>query len=272
MLEQIQKTTHYILEKTNQFKPHVGIILGSGLGGLVNEINIKYTLPYSDIPDFPQSTVHGHKGQLILGYLSGKPVLAMQGRFHYYEGYDMKQITFPVRVMKALGINILIVSNAAGGMNPEFQLGELMIIKDHINLFPSNPLIGKNYDELGPRFLNMSDAYCKEYRELAKNIAAKNNIRVKEGVYLGVSGPCFETPAEYKAFWRLGADAVGMSTVPEVIVARHSGMKVFGMSIITDLGIEGHIENVSHEEVLKVATAQEPKMSLIVKELIKQIN
>lgn len=271
MLEVIQQTADYILQKTNHFKPSVGIILGSGLGGLVKEIEIKHTLSYSDIPNFPQSTVHGHKGQLILGYLSEKPVFAMQGRFHFYEGYNMQQITFPVRVMKALGIDKLIVSNAAGGMNPEFQLGELMIIKDHINLFPSNPLIGKNYDELGPRFLNMSDAYCREYRELAKNIADKNNIRVKEGVYLGVSGPCFETPAEYKAFWRLGADAVGMSTVPEVIVARHSGMKVFGMSIITDLGIEGHLENVSHEEVLKVATDQEPKMSLIVKELVKSI-
>lgn len=268
MLEQIQQTANYILEKSNHFKPSVGIILGSGLGGLVKEIDIQHTLPYSDIPNFPQSTVHGHKGQLILGYLSKKPVLAMQGRFHYYEGYDMKQITFPVRVMKALGINILIVSNAAGGMNPEFQLGELMIIKDHINFFPSNPLIGKNYDELGPRFLDMSEAYCKEYRELAKQIAEKNNIRVKEGVYMGVSGPCFETPAEYRCFYRMGADAVGMSTVPEVIVARHGGMKVFGMSIITDLGIEGHVENVSHEEVLKVASAQEPKMSKIVKELV----
>lgn len=271
MLEQIQQTAHYILEKTNNFKPSVGIILGSGLGGLVKEIDVKYTLPYSEIPNFPQSTVHGHKGQLIIGYLSEKPVLAMQGRFHFYEGYDMKQITFPVRVMKQLGMEKLIVSNAAGGMNPEFQLGELMIIKDHINLFPSNPLIGKNYDELGPRFLDMSEAYCKEYIEIAKQIAAKHNIRVKEGVYLGVSGPCFETPSEYRAFWRLGADAVGMSTVPEVIVARHGGMNVFGMSIITDLGVEGYVENVSHEEVLKVATAQEPKMSTIVKELVKII-
>lgn len=271
MLPHIQQTTQYILEKTNSFKPTVGIILGSGLGGLVREIDIQYTLPYKDIPNFPQSTVHGHSGQLIVGYLSGKPVMAMQGRFHYYEGYDMKQITFPVRVMKQLGINILIVSNAAGGMNPEFELGDLMIIKDHINFFPSNPLIGKNYDELGPRFLDMSDAYCKEYRKIAQQIADKHNIRVKEGVYMGVSGPCFETPAEYRCFWRMGADAVGMSTVPEVIVARHSGMKVFGMSIITDLGIDGHIENVSHEEVLKVATAQEPKMTLIVKELVKEI-
>ncbi len=271
MLEQIQQTAQFILEKTHSFKPTVGIILGSGLGGLVKEIEVEYTIPYSEISNFPQSTVHGHKGQLILGYLSGKPVLAMQGRFHYYEGYDMKQITFPVRVMKELGINILIVSNAAGGMNPDFQLGELMIIKDHINFFPSNPLIGKNYDELGPRFLDMSEAYCKEYIQLAKKIAEKHGIRVKEGVYMGVSGPCFETPAEYRCFWRLGADAVGMSTVPEVIVAKHGGMKVFGMSIITDLGVEGHVENVSHEEVLKVATAQEPKMSLIVKELIGKI-
>ncbi len=268
MLEAIQKTANYILQKTNSFKPTVGIILGSGLGGLVKEIDTNFVLPYSNIPNFPQSTVEGHKGQLILGHLSGKPVLAMQGRFHYYEGYDMKQITFPVRVMKQLGIDKLIVSNAAGGMNPEFQLGELMIIKDHINLFPSNPLIGKNHDELGPRFLDMSEPYCKEYISYARQIADKHNIKVKEGVYLGVSGPCFETPAEYRCFWRLGADAVGMSTVPEVIVARHSGMKAFGMSIITDLGIEGQIQNVSHEEVLAVANAQEPKMSLIVKELV----
>ncbi len=271
MLQQIQETSRYILEKTEHFIPGIGIILGSGLGGLVKEIKVKYTLPYSEIPHFPQSTVHGHKGQLILGYLSDKPVLAMQGRFHCYEGYDMKQITFPVRVMKQIGINKLIVSNAAGGMNPEFQLGELMIIKDQINFFPSNPLIGKNEDELGPRFLDMSETYFKEYIDIAKQIAEQNNIRVKEGVYLGVSGPCFETPSEYRCFWRMGADAVGMSTVPEVIVARHGGMKVFGMSIITDLGIEERIENVSHEEVLKVAATQEPKMSLIVKELVKRI-
>jgi len=198
--------------------------------------------------------------------------MAMQGRFHFYEGYTMQQVTFPVRVMKALGINTLIVSNASGGMNPNFEVGELMIINDHINLFPTNPLIGKNINELGPRFPDMSEAYKKTYVELGKKIAKENNIKVSEGVYAGLTGPCFETPAEYRYLWRMGADVVGMSTVPEVIVAKHSGMNCFGISIVTDLGVEGVVQNVSHEEVQLIAKKQEPKMTLIVKEFVKQCN
>lgn len=272
MLEQIKFTTKSILSKTNNFKPQFGIILGTGLGGLVNEINIEYSIAYNEVPNFPESTVEGHNGKLIFGELGGKKVMAMQGRFHFYEGYTMQQVTFPVRVMKELGIKTLIVSNASGGMNPAFEVGEIMIINDHINLFATNPLIGKNINELGPRFPDMSEAYKKEYIDLANKIAKENNIKVSEGVYAGLSGPCFETPAEYRYVWRIGADVVGMSTVPEVIVAKHAGMDCFGISIVTDLGVEGSIQNVSHEEVQLIAKAQEPKMSLIVKELVKHIN
>ncbi len=271
MQEQINSTTKSIREKTNDFKPLVGIILGTGLGGLVKEITVEYVLPYNEIPNFPVSTVEGHSGKLIFGTLGGKKVMAMQGRFHFYEGYDMKQITFPVRVMKAMGVKTLIVSNAAGGMNPKFSVGELMIINDQINLFPTNPLIGKNDDQMGPRFLDMSEPFKKTLIDLAKTIAKENNIKVSEGVYAGLTGPCFETPAEYRYLWRIGADAVGMSTVPEVIVARHSGMDVFGMSIITDLGIEGQVHSVTHEEVQQVANTQEPKMTLIMKELVARL-
>ena len=271
MLEQIEFTTKSIREKTNNFIPEVGIILGTGLGGLVKEITVEYVLPYESIPNFPVSTVEGHSGKLIFGSLGGKNVVAMQGRFHFYEGYNMQQITFPVRVMKSLGVNTLCVSNAAGGMNPAFEVGEIMIITDHINLFPSNPLIGKNINTLGPRFLDMSEAYNKKLVDLAITIAKEKNIKVSTGVYAGLTGPCFETPAEYAYLWRIGADAVGMSTVPEVIVAKHGGMNVFGVSIITDLGVEGKVFNVSHEEVQQVANQQEPKMSLLVKELISRI-
>lgn len=271
MLEQIDFTTKSIREATNGFNPTVGIILGTGLGGLVKEIEIKYALPYQSIPNFPISTVEGHSGKLIFGKLGGKNVMAMQGRFHFYEGYTMQQITFPVRVMKALGITTLCVSNASGGMNPSFSVGELMIIDDHINLFPTNPLIGPNIKELGPRFPDMGETYKKEYVQLAKQIAFEHQIKVSEGVYAGLTGPCFETPAEYRYLWRIGADAVGMSTVPEVIVAKHSGMNVFGISIVTDLGVEGATQTVTHEEVQQVANMQEPKLTLIVKELIKRI-
>jgi purine-nucleoside phosphorylase len=271
MLEQIEFTTKNILERTGNFSPSVGIILGTGLGGLVNEIKIAFSIPYSEIPNFPVSTVEGHTGKLIFGELGGKKVIALQGRFHFYEGYTMHQITFPVRIMKALGVKTLCVSNACGGMNPEFEVGEIMFINDHINLFPTNPLIGKNIDALGPRFVDMSEPYKKSHIALARQIAEENNIRTKEGVYAGLTGPCFETPAEYRHLWRMGADVVGMSTVPEVIVARHAGLDVFGISIVTDLGVEGHIQSVTHEEVLHIANLQEPKMTLIVKELIKRI-
>jgi len=271
MLEQINFTTKNILEKTNNFKPEVGIILGTGLGGLVKEISTEFVLPYSEIPNFPVSTVDGHSGKLIFGELGGKKVMAMQGRFHFYEGYDMLQITFPVRIMKALGIHTVVVSNASGGMNPSFEIGEIMIINDHINLFPTNPLIGKNHPELGPRFPDMSEAYDKKLIASALDIAKNNNIKVSQGVYAGLTGPCFETPAEYRYIARIGADAVGMSTVPEVIVAKHGGMRVFGVSIVTDLGVDGKIIEVTHEEVQHIAAAAEPKMSFIVKEVIRSM-
>lgn len=271
MLEQISFTTKSIQDRIKGFIPQVGIILGTGLGGLVKEIIVEHVIPYEEVPNFPVSTVEGHSGKLIFGKLGGKNVMAMQGRFHFYEGYDMKQITFPVRVMKAMGVKTLCVSNASGGMNPKFKVGEIMIINDHINLFPTNPLIGKNINELGPRFLDMSEAYNKKYIALAKQIASENNIEVSEGVYAGLTGPCFETPAEYRYLWRMGADAVGMSTVPEVIVAKHGGMDCFGISIVTDLGVEGVVQNVSHEEVQQVANSQEPKMTLIMKELIARL-
>lgn len=271
MLEQINFTTKSILEKTNNFRPEVGIILGTGLGGLVKEISAEYIIPYEEIPNFPVSTVEGHSGKLIFGELGGKKVMAMQGRFHFYEGYTMQQITFPVRVMKAIGIHTVCVSNASGGMNPNFEIGEIMIINDHINLFPTNPLIGKNISELGPRFPDMSEPYNKKIIALALDIAKNNNIKVSQGCYAGLTGPCFETPAEYRYISRIGADAVGMSTVPEVIVAKHGGMRVFGVSIVTDLGVEGKIIEVTHEEVQQIAAAAEPKMSFIVKELIRQM-
>jgi purine-nucleoside phosphorylase len=270
MLEQIKQTADFI-EKTINFKPQVGIILGTGLGGLVKEIETHHVLPYEQIPNFPLSTVEGHSGKLIFGKLGGKNVVAMQGRFHYYEGYDMKQVTFPVRVMKYLGIEKLFLSNASGGVNPNFEIGDLMILNDHVNLFPTNPLIGKNYKELGPRFPDMSEPYDHQLIALAKEIANKNNINVQVGSYAGVSGPCLETPAEYRYIRNIGADAVGMSTVPEVIVGRHMGLPCFAISIITDMGVDGRIVKVTHEDVQRVAEKAEPKMTLIMKELISQI-
>lgn len=270
MLDQIKNTAEFIQNKIN-FSPEIGIILGTGLGGLVHEINIKHTIAYEEIPNFPVSTVEGHSGKLIFGEIGGKNVVAMQGRFHFYEGYTMQQVAFPVRVMKFLGIKTLFVSNASGGVNPHFEIGDLMIINDHINFFPSNPLIGKNEKELGPRFPDMSEAYNKKIIAKAKNVAAKNNIKVQEGVYLGLSGPTFETPAEYRMVFRLGADAVGMSTVPEVIAARHMNIPCFAISIITDLGVEGKIVEVTHEEVQHVAAQAEKKMTLIMKELMKEL-
>ena len=271
MLEQIEFTTKSILKLIKTFKPEIGIILGTGLGGLVNEIEVIHNLPYDQIPNFPLSTVEGHCGQLIFGYLGDKKIMALQGRFHFYEGYTMQEITFPVRIMKALGVRTLCVSNASGSMNPGFKVGELVFITDHINFFPTNPLIGTNHVALGSRFVDMAHAYNKKYIALAREIAAQNRIKVSEGVYVGLSGPCFETPAEYRFLWRMGADIVGMSTVPEVIVARHAGMEVFGISIVTDLGIEGLVQSVTHDDVQQVAAKQEPKMTLILKELIRQI-
>ncbi|MDQ3191413.1 MAG: purine-nucleoside phosphorylase [Bacteroidota bacterium] len=270
MLNKIKETTDFINQKIN-FQPEIGIILGTGLGGLVKEIEIETTIPYESIPNFPISTVEGHTGLLIFGVLGGKKVVAMQGRFHYYEGYDMKEVTFPVRVMKFLGIKQLFLSNASGGVNPSYEIGDLMILNDHINLFPTNPLIGRNYPELGPRFPDMSEAYDKSLVAKAKEIAKANNIKIQEGVYAGLSGPCLETPAEYVYVRNIGADTVGMSTVPEVIVARQMDIPCFAISIITDLGVPGKIVKVTHEDVQRIAEIAEPKMTLIMKKLVSSI-
>lgn len=270
LLDKIHSTAEYLKKRIEGEMPEIGIILGTGLGALVDFIENKQFIPYTEIPNFPVSTVEGHSGNLIVGTLGGKRVLGMQGRFHYYEGYDMKQVTFPVRVMKALGIDTLFVSNAAGGMNKDFKVGDVMIITDHINLFPENPLRGKNYDELGTRFPAMTEAYSKELTALADKIAAENNLRIMHGVYVGVSGPTFETPAEYEYFRVIGGDAVGMSTVPEVIVANHAGMKVFGLSVITDLGGKEITDVPTHEEVQKAAIKAQPVVVEIMRELVKR--
>ncbi|MDB4334793.1 purine-nucleoside phosphorylase [bacterium] len=270
MLTTIEATAKYILKKSKS-KAQVGIILGTGLGGLVDEIKIDMELPYDSIPNFPVSTVEGHKGKLIFGTLGNKEVVAMQGRFHYYEGYGMDEVTFPVRVMKKMGIESLFVSNASGGLNPTFKVGDIMIINDHINMFGTNPLIGKNHDSLGPRFPDMSEPYSKKLIAKAFDIANNKGITVQQGSYVGTSGPTFETPAEYKMFRILGGDAVGMSTVPEIIVARHMNMTCFGISIITDSGVPGEIVEISHEEVQEVAAKAQPFMALIMKELIASL-
>lgn len=268
MYEKIQETASWLKQRMTT-NPKTAIILGTGLGQLASEITDKYEFPYNKIPNFPVSTVEGHAGKLIFGKLGGKDIMAMEGRFHYYEGYDMKEVTFPERVMYELGIETLFVSNASGGMNPNFVIGDLMIIDDHINFFPEHPLRGKNFPT-GPRFPDMHEAYDKQLRDLADQIAKEKGIRVVHGVYVGVSGPTFETPAEYKMYHRLGGDAVGMSTVPEVIVARHCGIKVFGMSIITDLGLEDQPVEVSHEEVQVAANKAQPLMTEIMREIIKR--
>lgn len=267
MLEQIKQTADYIRSQVSEI-PSTAIILGTGLGALVDHIKDKQYIPYSQIPNFPVSTVEGHSGNLIFGTLGKKRVIAMQGRFHYYEGYDMKQVTFPVRVMKVLGIDTLFVSNAAGGMNKEFRVGDIMIITDHINLFPENPLRGKNYNELGPRFPAMTEAYDHNLIKIADQIADEKGICVMHGVYVGTAGPTFETPAEYEYFRIIGGDAVGMSTVPEVIVAVHAGIRVFGVSVITDLGGKDVMDVPTHEEVQKAAQEAQPRMMEIMRELI----
>lgn len=268
MLEKIQETAAFLKSKMTT-APKTAIILGTGLGSLINDISEKYEISYQDIPNFPVSTVEGHSGKLIFGKLGGKDIMAMQGRFHYYEGYSMKEVTFPVRVMRELGIETLFVSNASGGTNPGFSIGDLMIITDHINYFPEHPLRGRNIP-YGPRFPDMSEAYSKELITKAREIACELDIKVQEGVYLGTQGPTYETPSEYKMFRILGADAVGMSTVPEVIVANHCGIKVFGMSVITDLGVEGKIVEVTHEDVQKAADRAQPLMTAIMRELIRR--
>ena len=271
MLAKIKESVEFI---TKQIKamPQAGIILGTGLGGLGQEIDDKIEIPYGDIPNFPVSTVEGHKGQLIFGKLGGKQVVAMQGRFHFYEGYTMAELTFPIRVMKSLGIKILIVSNASGGLNPGFEVGDIMFITDHINLMGDNPLIGKNYAELGPRFPDMSEPYDRKILDHAANIASKEGIPFKTGVYVAVTGPTFETPAEYRYLHTIGGDAVGMSTVPEVIVARHMEIPVFAVSVISDLGVPGKIVEVSHQIVLEAARKAEPRMTEIIRHLFLELD
>lgn len=268
MYSKIQETASWLKAKMTS-SPTTAIILGTGLGRLADEIEIDSSINYQDIPNFPVSTVEGHSGRLLFGKLGGKDIIAMQGRFHFYEGYSMKEVTFPIRVMYELGIKTLFVSNAAGGTNPNFEIGDLMIITDHINLFPEHPLRGKNFPT-GPRFPDMHEAYDHQLIAMADEIAAEKGIKVQHGVYLGTQGPTFETPAEYRMFYRLGADSVGMSTVPEVIVAHHCGIRVFGVSIITDLGIEGQIVEVSHEEVQEAANKVQPLMADIMREMIKR--
>lgn len=260
------------INRKSKIKPKIAIILGTGLGRLAEDIEEKEIIPYSEIPNFPVSTVQSHSGNLVLGKLGNKEVVAMQGRFHYYEGYSLKEVTFPVRVMKKLGADTIIISNAAGGMNRFFKRGDLMLITDHINLFGDNPLIGPNDEELGPRFPDMSEAYNYKLIELAKKVALKEKIKLQEGVYAGLTGPTLETPAEYRFLINIGADAVGMSTVPEVIVANHIGMKVLGISCITDLAIDGVIVKTSVEEILKAASDAEPIMTKLIEKVIKKID
>lgn len=269
MSEKIKETVSFI-EKKLDAKPDIGLILGSGLGQLADEIAVSQKIAYTEIPNFPVSTVKGHEGHLIFGTLNDVQVVAMQGRFHFYEGYTMDEVVFPVRVMKYLGIKNLFVSNASGGVNHDFEVGDIMFITDHINLMP-NPLVGPNNDELGPRFVDMSEAYDKRLLSKAKKVARHHSIHYKTGVYAAVSGPTYETPAEYKYIKLLGADAVGMSTIPEVIIARHMKLPVFAVSVISDLGVEGKIVEISHDEVVDAAALVAPKLNLIIKDLVKEV-
>lgn len=267
LLQKIKNAADFIRQKTG-FKPSIGIILGSGLGDLVKQLQIHDSISYKDIPHFPVSTVAGHSGKLVLGTLNGKKVAVLQGRFHFYEGYSMQEVVFPVRVLKYIGVETLLLTNAAGGLNPVIKIGELMVISDHINLQILNPLIGKNEEELGPRFPDQHAVYDKKLIQQALDIAASNKIICHSGVYVGTPGPTFETPAEYKFMRIIGGDAVGMSTVPEAIAARHANMRIFGISVITDEGNPDTPIKVSHEEVLQAATAAEPRLTLVLKELI----
>jgi purine-nucleoside phosphorylase len=268
--DQIQEAFEY-LDKHIRIKPEIGIILGTGLGGLIKEMDIHNTISYTDIPHFPESTVEAHEGKLIVGKLAEKSVVAMQGRFHYYEGYTMKQITLPIRVMKRLGIHTLLISNACGGMNPQFRRGDLMIIEDHINLLGSNPLIGQNLNDFGPRFPDMSEPYCKELIQLAEQIALDNKIKVQKGIFVAVMGPSLETRAEYRFLREIGADTVGMSTVPETIVAVHCGLKVLGISVITDECLPDALKTVNIAEIIRTANEAEPKLTLIMKKVVENI-
>ena len=272
MYDKISTTVEYINLKTKGFRPEVGIVLGSGLGGLANGITIQHAISYSEIPNFPVSTVKGHKGQLLFGSIAGRRVVAMQGRFHYYEGYPMDTVTFPIRVMKQLGIKFLILSNASGGLNPDFKVGDIMVITDQIHMMP-NPLIGPHDDRFGERFPDMSEPYDKRLIALAYSIAQEKGIEIKHGVYCSTSGPTYETPAECRYFRIIGADTIGMSTTPEVIVARQGNLPVFGLSIVSDMGnIYGEEKTVTitHEEVIAAVNAVEPKLITLITELIRR--
>lgn len=268
--QQIAEAVNFIRTKA-KLEPQIGIILGTGLGSLASGIKLESTVGYESVPHFPVSTVESHAGKLLFGDLSGKKVMAMQGRFHYYEGYSMQQVTFPVRVMKSLGIKILIVSNACGGLNPQFKSGDLMLITDHINLQGANPLIGPNDETLGPRFPDMYNCYDKELIQLAENVALNLGMKLNRGVYVSVSGPNLETAAEYRYLRIIGADVVGMSTVPEVIVARHQGTKVLGFSIITDMGLPDVLKPTSLEEIIACANKSEPLLRQLISEVVEKI-
>ena len=270
MYGKLQETVAFINSKAD-FKPELGIILGTGLGNFINHIEVKHSIAYTDIPNFPVSTVKGHHGMLILGYINGKKVAALKGRFHYYEGYSMQEVTFPVRVLKLLGVKHLFLSNASGGTNPNFRVGDMMIINDHINLTGQNPLIGKNDEKLGPRFPDMSEVYDAKLIRLAEEVAAEKKLKIRQGVYAAVTGPNYETPAEYKYIRIIGADAVGMSTVPEAIVARHMGLSCFAVSVISDLGVEGKIEYISHDAVIDAASHVEPLMAELMLGMINKL-
>lgn len=270
MMERIEETCRFLQSQTDK-RPQIAIILGSGLGSLADKITDRQAIDYAQIPNFPVSTVVGHSGKLIFGKLGGREVVAMQGRFHYYEGYAMKEVTFPVRVFKAMGVQQLFVSNAAGGLNTSFRVGDMMLINDHINFFPEHPLRGKNDDRMGPRFPDMFAPYSPRLIALAKEIAAEEGLTLREGVYIGGTGPTYETRAEYKLYRLFGADATGMSTVPEVIVAVHGGMEVFGLSLITNMGIGDEAKENSHDEVFDAAQAAQPRMSLLIQRMIEKL-
>jgi purine-nucleoside phosphorylase len=270
IIQQLLETTAYI-KNIYPHSPQIGIVLGSGLGNFANELNIEREIPYHEIPHFPVATVEGHQGKLLFGESGGKKVVAMSGRFHFYEGYEASQVAYPIRVMKFLGIETLLISNAAGGVNPGFRVGDLMVITDHISFATVNPLVGKNFSELGPRFPDMSQPYKKALIDKAKKIAGSMKVPLKEGVYFGVTGPTFETRAEYKMINKLGADAVGMSTVQEVIIAVHMGLSVFAMSVITDIGIREEENKITHQDVLQAAIDAEPRLTAIFIKLIEEI-
>jgi len=270
LYDNIQATATFIKERINS-APAIGIVLGSGLGGLIEKVEVETEIPYKDIPNFPVSTVQGHAGKLIFGKMGGKQVVMMAGRFHYYEGYTMQEVTFPVRVMKALGAETLIVSNAAGCMNVNYKVGDILMINDHINLFPEHPLRGANDERLGVRFQDMSEPYDPQLITLAGEVAKEQGLLLRKGVYIGLQGPTFETRAEYHMLHVIGGDVVGMSTVPEVIVARHGGMRVFAASVITDMGIRDELNTITHEEVLAAANAAAPRLAALVAEMVARM-